>query len=142
MWLIRLYCSNYPPPPPTPTPTDNYIFETQPERYYYQVVGKAILIPCKAVLERDDGSTQITSPTLLVNSEPVDIYARDTRYYAWATDGEVSGLLLTPVMVEDSGKTVECAVIVNNQTEVSVQTIIYVGGTYVYGLFIAVIYPA
>lgn len=86
-----------------------YVFETQPDRYYYRLVGQLVEIPCRAVLEREDGSTQIVEPTLFVDSLPADLYpsSSDSRYFGRVEGGDIVGFLLTPIMLEDSGKTFE-----------------------------------
>ena len=79
---------------------------------------------------RDDGTEQLIDVVIYKNSERINIDRPPDRLLPLSSQRHVTGILIVPVMLSDSGSTYQCAVDVNGEIVLSsLQTTLYVGGT-------------
>ena len=111
------------------TPLVGYSFRDEPEEYYYAYPSTALMIHCEAVETRDDGTEQLVNIVIFKNSERINSDRPPGGLLPLSTKGYITGILITPVRVEDSGSTYQCKVEVNGEEVLSsLQITLYVGG--------------
>ena len=116
------------------TPLVGYSFRDEPEECYYAYPSTAqqrtaLLIHCEAVETRDDGTEQLVDVVIYKNSERISSDRPPGGLLPLSTMGYITGILITPVRVEDSGSTYQCKVEVNGEEVLSsLQITLYVGG--------------
>ena len=106
-----------------------YSFRTEPEEYYYSYMDTAQIIPCEAIETRDDGTEQLLDVVIFKNSERINNDRPPDGLLPLVAQRHITGILIIPVSMEDSGSTYQCVLEVNGEVVLSsVQSTLYVGG--------------
>ena len=108
-----------------------YSFLREPEDCYYSYVDTAQIIPCEAIETKDDGTEQLIDVVIFKNSERINNDRSPERLLPLVAQRHITGILIVPVSMEDSGSTYQCVLEVNGEVVLSsVQATLYVGGMY------------
>ena len=91
----------------------------------------AQIIPCEAIETSDDGTEQLLDVAIFKNSERINNDRPPDRLLPLVAQRHITGILIIPVSMEDSGSTYQCVLEVNGEVVLSsVQATLYVGGMY------------